>query len=281
MASLVISIHGGAIPVPSRVNPALSPAIDAWFARACTRDPNGRFQSAEELSDALQAAVQQRASAPHVPVSFGGQPRVGPPSSGATVPGSFAVQPVTRPAQSGSNPHVQPGSLRASGSLEGFGATTGGTGAGASRHQGNQKLLVVMAGVVTFVIIGCLGVVGWQWNNRQAVARAAAVASSSARPPEPSPGATDPPGSATPAPPEPVAEPVAAATSATPPPTALRPQTPAPTPLPPPSLAPSARGGTNVLPVPQLPPPAASATASAKPKPSATPTKKNNDFDRQ
>jgi serine/threonine-protein kinase len=41
------------MPIPSKVAPMVPPGFDAWFARACSRDPIRRFQSAEELAQAL------------------------------------------------------------------------------------------------------------------------------------------------------------------------------------------------------------------------------------
>jgi eukaryotic-like serine/threonine-protein kinase len=41
------------IPMPSAAAPELGAAFDAWWVRATCRDPNGRFQTAKELSDAL------------------------------------------------------------------------------------------------------------------------------------------------------------------------------------------------------------------------------------
>lgn len=57
IGGLAVAICNGPIPRPSSVNPAILPAVDAWFLRACARDPAQRFQSARELSDALQLAV--------------------------------------------------------------------------------------------------------------------------------------------------------------------------------------------------------------------------------
>ncbi len=44
------------LPVPSHFAPELPPAFDAWFACAVSRDPEGRFADAREMSDALQRA---------------------------------------------------------------------------------------------------------------------------------------------------------------------------------------------------------------------------------
>ena len=57
IGALALAIHHGALPVPSRLNPALPKEVDAWFERACARDVQARFQSARELGDALLRAV--------------------------------------------------------------------------------------------------------------------------------------------------------------------------------------------------------------------------------
>jgi serine/threonine protein kinase/CheY-like chemotaxis protein len=44
------------LPVPSAINPNLSPAVDAWFAKACARAPKDRFQTPTELAQALTEA---------------------------------------------------------------------------------------------------------------------------------------------------------------------------------------------------------------------------------
>jgi serine/threonine-protein kinase len=53
IGDIVIKVCASPIPVPSKINPDVPPGFDAWFARACSRDPLRRFQSAEELSEAL------------------------------------------------------------------------------------------------------------------------------------------------------------------------------------------------------------------------------------
>jgi serine/threonine-protein kinase len=80
--ALAVKIATGESPRPSHENPALPPSVDAWFARACAREPSARFSSARELSDHLRAAFEGVVSLP--PVASGGAlsdsgPR--PPSS--------------------------------------------------------------------------------------------------------------------------------------------------------------------------------------------------------
>jgi serine/threonine protein kinase len=47
-------------PVPSEKNPDVSPAFDAWFARACDPNPARRFRSAQELATSLARAYAEQ-----------------------------------------------------------------------------------------------------------------------------------------------------------------------------------------------------------------------------
>jgi serine/threonine-protein kinase len=53
LGDIVLKVCAAPIPAPSNVNPDVPQGFDAWFARACSRDPAKRFQSAEELAQAL------------------------------------------------------------------------------------------------------------------------------------------------------------------------------------------------------------------------------------
>jgi serine/threonine-protein kinase len=53
LGDIVLKVCAAPIPTPSRVNPNVPPGFDAWFARACSRDPAKRFQTAGELAQAL------------------------------------------------------------------------------------------------------------------------------------------------------------------------------------------------------------------------------------
>ena len=53
LGDIVLKVCASPIPVPSKINPNVPMGFDAWFARACHRDPTKRFQSAEELAEAL------------------------------------------------------------------------------------------------------------------------------------------------------------------------------------------------------------------------------------
>ena len=53
LGDIVLKVCAAPLPVPSKLNPNVPAGFDAWFARACNRDPAKRFQTAEELSEAL------------------------------------------------------------------------------------------------------------------------------------------------------------------------------------------------------------------------------------
>jgi len=57
VGDLLIKISVGEMPVPSKVLPSVPANFDAWFARACDRDPAKRFQSAREMAVALGGVV--------------------------------------------------------------------------------------------------------------------------------------------------------------------------------------------------------------------------------
>ena len=56
VATLIIAICTETIPVPSRVA-SVPLGFDAWFAKACARDPGHRFQGAREMVEALRMVV--------------------------------------------------------------------------------------------------------------------------------------------------------------------------------------------------------------------------------
>jgi serine/threonine-protein kinase len=53
LGDIVIKVCAAPLPVPSQIQPRVPPGFDAWFARACSRDPSKRFQSATELAESL------------------------------------------------------------------------------------------------------------------------------------------------------------------------------------------------------------------------------------
>ncbi len=63
VGDVLVLICSEPLPVPSTFRP-LPPAFDAWFAKAATRTPDGRFQSAKEMADALRAIVGEETHTP-------------------------------------------------------------------------------------------------------------------------------------------------------------------------------------------------------------------------
>ncbi len=111
LGDLLVKICTTQIPVPSQVLPGLPPAFDAWFARALEREPQKRFASAHEMSDALSYAcgVSVRRPANHQNQS---SPGMGNAATAMATPNPLAQSPFphqTGPGQSqgayGSGPH--------------------------------------------------------------------------------------------------------------------------------------------------------------------------------
>jgi serine/threonine-protein kinase len=57
MGGLAIRIHSEPLPLVTKLVPGLSPAVDAWFQRACSRPVPDRFNTAKEMAEALAAAL--------------------------------------------------------------------------------------------------------------------------------------------------------------------------------------------------------------------------------
>jgi serine/threonine protein kinase len=69
LGSLMGQILYDEIPIPSRLVDAVPPGFDAWWERASRRKPDARFQTAQELSDALAEAleIESRLTVPSLP----------------------------------------------------------------------------------------------------------------------------------------------------------------------------------------------------------------------
>jgi serine/threonine protein kinase len=57
LGDIVLKVCVEPLPNPSKWNASLPPGVDAWFHRACHREPAKRFQSVEELSEQLYKVV--------------------------------------------------------------------------------------------------------------------------------------------------------------------------------------------------------------------------------
>ncbi len=64
VAMILAQIAGAPIPKPSKLRPDLPASFDDWFLRALDRDPEKRFQTARDFSDALTEAIAGSAAAP-------------------------------------------------------------------------------------------------------------------------------------------------------------------------------------------------------------------------
>jgi serine/threonine protein kinase len=53
LGDIVIKVCASPLPIASRLAENVPPGFDGWFARACSRDPSKRFQSAAELAESL------------------------------------------------------------------------------------------------------------------------------------------------------------------------------------------------------------------------------------
>ena len=102
VGDLLIKISIGDIPVPSKIIPSIPANFDAWFLRACDRDPAKRFQSAREMAVALGGVVGV--------FGEGGvrQPTVRPPGKVSIFPAAAAT-PVASPSAPSSPRASAPG----------------------------------------------------------------------------------------------------------------------------------------------------------------------------
>jgi serine/threonine-protein kinase len=71
LGALTMAICNHGPPVPSAVNAQISPAVDAWMARACARDRANRFQTAKAMSEALASALGVRGGSARPPSESG------------------------------------------------------------------------------------------------------------------------------------------------------------------------------------------------------------------
>jgi serine/threonine protein kinase len=53
LGDIVLKVCVEPLPSPSKFNPDAPEGLDAWFHRACQRDPTKRFQTVEEMSESL------------------------------------------------------------------------------------------------------------------------------------------------------------------------------------------------------------------------------------
>jgi serine/threonine-protein kinase len=90
VGDLLVKLCTAPLPVPSQLAPDLPPGFDAWFSKALSREPAGRFSNAAELAESLAAVcglpVRGSYATADIPLpSYAGGPQAS--SSPAITPG--------------------------------------------------------------------------------------------------------------------------------------------------------------------------------------------------
>jgi serine/threonine protein kinase len=100
IAELLLQIVSDPLYAPTQRWPSLPPAFDAWFAKACSRDPAQRFRSVGEQIDALAAAlgVSVPASGARAPAPAPQSGALSPTGPGATTTNHPLTRSETSPA---------------------------------------------------------------------------------------------------------------------------------------------------------------------------------------
>jgi len=131
LGSLSVAVHTGVFSMPSAIQPGIPAAVDAWVQRALQQDPAHRFQSARELAETLERAVQ---GVPWSAWTSTSLPAVSAPAPTALGPSSGGVSAATAPsALAGSGAPLATGSYPSV--AQGNVAMSTATHAGASRRQ--------------------------------------------------------------------------------------------------------------------------------------------------
>jgi serine/threonine protein kinase len=86
LGDIVLKVCVAKMLVPSELNPAAPPGFDEWFFKACAREPEKRFQTANEMREALE-------------IVCGTGPARGSLESIASVPQPAAPQPTPPPQE--------------------------------------------------------------------------------------------------------------------------------------------------------------------------------------
>jgi predicted Ser/Thr protein kinase len=145
VGDLLVKLCTAPIPVPSQIAPeAVPPGFDAWFAKALSREPEGRFRTALELAESLGAVcglpVRGSYSTADIPIPShaGGPPAMAHP---VVAPGLVTPNYGAHPT-----PAATPAAL-----LHATGAPTTQTPAPSTRRHAGA---IVAVGVVALVVVG-------------------------------------------------------------------------------------------------------------------------------
>ncbi len=87
VGAVAVSVHSSDPPAPSALDPALPPALDAWFERAFKRGPEERFATADEMIESFADVCKD------VPSERMRAPRSSPSSTSSVDPESDRMTP--------------------------------------------------------------------------------------------------------------------------------------------------------------------------------------------
>ncbi|MGK4006942.1 serine/threonine-protein kinase [Sorangium sp. So ce1036] len=73
LEALLEAIRVGTFPLPSQRRADVTPAVDAWFIKALSRKPSDRFDTAEQMADALRRAASGQPAGAPVPARAPGE----------------------------------------------------------------------------------------------------------------------------------------------------------------------------------------------------------------
>jgi eukaryotic-like serine/threonine-protein kinase len=135
LGDLLVQVISGPIPVPSEITGAVPAGFDAWWARAATRAPDQRFQSAREQHDALALAVGQTLAA--------GSPSLHAPDFRMSQP---EIQPL------GSDPFQPPAMAQTGSGMHSLASTFG--AAQPPAKKSSAGLWIALGGIGSLLVIG-------------------------------------------------------------------------------------------------------------------------------
>jgi serine/threonine protein kinase len=203
---LLLQICTAPLPSLRASAPWLPPAMEGWFQRACAREPNHRFASAQEFAESLRAAAEMGSRASALPASM---PNMSGPQQGVGAVSTGGYR-----AATGNPAHAQ------SVGTDAVMSRSGGGLAGSSAPVSKSKAPVI-AGAIFGLLVALGGAAFFVLNGHHGGGDANTA-------PQPSAAATHAPAAPTtpataPLPPTPTALPGSAEPAAT-----LAPETPAP-----------------------------------------------------
>jgi eukaryotic-like serine/threonine-protein kinase len=167
VGDLLVKLCTAPLPIPSQVASDIPPGFDAWFAKALTREPEGRFSSASELAESLGAvcglSVRGSYSTGDIPIpSFASGPNGHPspaitPGPGALTPhGVMPVTPYPTADRTGPNPAFSQSTAHANTLHMATGAPTTQTPAPTTSKNTGAIIAAAAAAVVVLAIGGAV-----------------------------------------------------------------------------------------------------------------------------